>query len=308
MADTIVRAELPQIDNCPILTRFKAFVVDQGTTPTLEHVFRDRVSGNPQDLSEWLASATSQSSSSSSSSSPPAGVVKLRVKEWLGTGPSAVRNPIWDVWGDGVDPQNGVVRCELTADITARSGIYELNWAVVNDSGRAVVIDRGIMSVERSLFAPSLLDLYNNLGPPTLQEVRMLLMDSSRNENILLDDIEFKDEQILQAIYLPVQTWNETPPPIRQFTTRDFPFRGAWAVGIRAQLHMIAANHYRRNLLKHSAGGVAIADKAKEAEYLGEGQRLWEEYKTWLANKKVEINLQLFAGQSISAYSARSGW
>jgi hypothetical protein len=37
----------------------------------------------------------------------------------------------------------------------------------------------------------------------------------------------------------------------------------------------MAANHYRRNRLAHSAGGVTIDDKNKEREYMAEGQRLW---------------------------------
>lgn len=134
----------------------------------------------------------------------------------------------------------------------------------------------------------------------------MRLMDSSRNENLLLDDVEFKDEQILMALWEPIRLWNESPPPIKRFTTRDFPFRGAWIQGVLAQLHLMMANHFRRNTFRGAAGGTS--DKDKEREYMGEGTRLWEEYRAWLFNKKVEINLKSFAGISLSAYSGRSGW
>lgn len=306
MSLNIVKAGIPQIDDCKILTRLKAFLVDQGVVATLEHQFRDR-KGNPQDLSEWLASGTSESlsTSTSSSSTPPAGVVKLRVKEWMGQG-SGDRNPIWDVYGDAVDASTGVVRVELEPEIVEKAGIYELNWAVVNDAGRPIVIDRGILSVEKSMFPVNIVNVYKDLGPPTIQEVRMRLMDSSKNENLLLDDIEFKDEQILQAMYEPVRFWNEVPPPIERFTTRNFPFRGAWIQGVLAQLHMTMANHYRRNVFRGAAGGTS--DKDKEREYMAEGQRLWQEYQAWVYNKKVEINLKKFAGANPSQYAGRTGW
>ena len=300
---SIVKAGIPKMDDCKILTRLKAFIVDQGVVPTLEHTFRDRT-GNPQDLSEWLASGTSESASSSSSAAP-AGVVKLRIKEWMGWGTGA-RNPIWDVYGDAVDAATGVVRVELEPDIVEKAGIYELNWAVVDENGRPKVIDRGIMSVEKSMFPVDLINVYKDLGPPTIQEVRMRLMDSSKNENLLLDDIEFKDEQILQAMWEPVRFWNEVPPPIERFTTRTFPFRGAWITGVLAQLHMTMAMHFRRNTFRGAAGGTS--DKDREKEYMAEGQRLWSEYQAWVYNKKVEINLKKFSGSNPSQYSTRSGW
>ena len=37
MSDTIVRPGIPEIDDCKILTRLKAFLVDQGVCATLEH-------------------------------------------------------------------------------------------------------------------------------------------------------------------------------------------------------------------------------------------------------------------------------
>ena len=302
----VVRAEIPELDDCPILTRLKAFVVDQGVEATLEHTMRDR-KGKPVDLSAWLADPVSESGSSSTSS-PPAGTVKIRVKEWLGEGMSESVNPIWEEWGEPVNPEKGIVQATLTEGMVENAGIYEINWAVINDSGRPVMIDRALMSVERSLFPVALETLYTNLGPPTLQEIRMMMMDSSKNENLLLDNVEFSDEQIMLALTKPIRMWNETPPPIERFTTRNFPFKGAWTSAALGELHIMMAHHYRRNMLQHQAGGVAVNDKNKEREYMAEGQRLLQEYAAWLSNKKVEINVKKFCGQSPSAYSSRSGW
>lgn len=304
LTPNIVRAGIPEIDDCPILTRLKAFLVDQGVQAMIEHTFRDRT-GNPVDLSQWLADPESDSSASVSTS-PPAGTVKLRIKEWLGVGSSSTSR-FMDAWGEAVDPDTGVVRVQLSPTMVENAGIYEMNWAILDEVGRAVCIDRGILSIEKSLFPLSEATMIKDLGPPTIQEVRMRLMDSMGSENLLLQDIEFKDEQILLAMSEPVRLWNESPPPIGLYTTRTFPFRGAWISGVLAQLHMTAATHYRRNRLAHAAGGIAVDDKNKEQEYLREGQRLWDEYRNWLLTKKVEINLKSFSGSFLSSYS-RGGW
>lgn len=305
---TLIRAGVPVQDDCKILTRLKAFVVSQGVCATLEHTFRDR-KGNPLDLSDWLAAAESQSlsASTSSSTSAPAGTLQLRVKEWVGCSTSTTKNPVWTVYGEAVDPTTGLVRAELSADMVERAAIYELNWGVLNETGVPVAIDRGIMSVEKSLFPADVLLAYKDQGPPTLQEIRMRMMDSSKNENTLLDDVEFDDEQIMLALATPIREWNESPPNLkRAYTTRDFPFRGAWISGALAQLHLMAAHHYRRNTMRTAAGGTS--DKDKEKEYKAEGNQLWAEYVAWMRNKKVEMNMMLFAGQSISQYSTRGGW
>ena len=307
LTPNVVRAGIPEIDDCPILTRLKAFLVDQGVQAVVEHTMRDRT-GNPLDLSSWVADGTS-GSSASLSTSPPAGTIKLRVKEWLGIGCSPSSNPIMDAWGEAVDASGGVVSAQLTPAMVEHSGIYEMNWAVLDEAGRPVCVDRGLLSVERSMFSLNEQTMKVALGPPTIQEIRMRLMDSMSSENLLLQDVEFKDEQILLAINEPVRLWNETPPPVRPYhTTRTFPFRGAWMSGILAQLHMTAGNHYRRNRLMHQAGGTAVDDKNKEQEYMREGQRLWAEYKDWLMAKKVELNMRTFSGSVLSSYSGRAGW
>jgi hypothetical protein len=56
-------------------------------------------------------------------------------------------------------------------------------------------------------------------------------MDTA-TDNTLLLDVEFNDDQILMAMTEPVRLWNETPPPIRTYSTTTFPFRGAWMIGV----------------------------------------------------------------------------
>jgi len=299
----VVRAGLPKMDDCKILTRLKAFIVDQGVCATIEHVFRNR-DGQAVDLSDWFGGMNSESDSLSSSGA--VATCKVRIKRWGVDTYSSAKNPIYDVYGYAYDASKGILRFQLEPGVVEHSGIYELTFAILDENEKPLAVDRGLLSVERSMFAVDMSLNRKQLGPPTIQEIRMRLMDSSRNENLLLDDMEFKDEQILQAIWEPVRLWNETPPPIERFSTHDFPFHGAWINGVLGQLHMTMATHFRRNVYRGATGGTS--DKDKEREYLAEGQRLWQEYQAWLLNKKVEINLKKFAGQHISAYSTRTGW
>lgn len=298
----VIDAGTHSMDGCPILTRIRAYIVDQGVVCTLRHCMRDR-RGNPIDLSEYLAPAMSESVSESSTAS---GEVLLRVRDWLGTGITC-NGAVHDIVGSCNSPETGIVQAILPAAVVANAGIYELSWGITDADGTFVVANSGILSVERNLLQFESSKSRRTPGPPTINEIRMWMMDSSASENVLLDDVEFSDEQICLAMTKPIQRWNETPPPIETYTTRTFPFRGAWASAVLGELYVMAAAHYRRNRLGGSAGGVQIDDKNKEQEYMGEGRRLLEEYQTWLLSKKVEINMRKFAGQHVSRYS-RLGW
>lgn len=308
----IVRAGLPVLDGCTVLTRLKAFVTDQGVRSVLEHVFRDR-SGNALDLSSYLSGAVlslpvsfgsiSSVGSASSAGAAPLGSAALRVRDVLGHGANPTTDPILELVVNGYVPSEGIIRsAQLPQTLVDRAGVYQLSWAIKDDAGRVVAINDGLLSIERSAFPTDEQALMDNLGPPTINEIRMTLMDSSAAENVLLDAVEFSDEQVLDAIKAPVETWNETPPPIEVYTTRNFPYRRQWKEGIIARLLMTAAHNYRRNRLSHQAGGVTVDDKNKEREYLADGSRLWGEYKDWLLAKKVSENARNFAGGFGSSY------
>lgn len=299
----VVEAGIHRIDDCPVLTRLKAYIVDQGVVCSLKHRFRDR-QGNPIDLSQYLPVPASQSDSESEVD--PGGSVILRIRDWMGVGINS-NSTIYEIVGEAVDPVDGIVKADLEAVCVKEAGIYELTWAVKNADGDFVVANSGIMSVERNLLTRETLRSKNDPGPPTINEIRMWMMDSSGSENTLLDDVEFSDEQICLALTRPIQRWNEAPPPIETYTTRNFPYRGAWASAVLGELFIMMASHYRRNRLGGAAGGLQIDDKNKEREYMAEGQRRLDEYQQWLLNKKVEVNMRKFAGMNISRYS-RSGW
>jgi len=283
----VITAQMPYRDSCPVLTRAKAFIIPQDLAATLEHVLRDR-NGTPLDLTTLPHQPLS---------------AELRIAEWIIGARQPEPEPPVTQTATIVHPAGGVVQADWP-DACQRPGIYRLNWGVYDALQRLVVIETAIASVERNLFgAPQPGDFGE--GPITLQEMRMRLMDSSRNENTLLDDVEFNDEQILLALAEPIRLWNETPPPVCYFTSRDFPFHSAWATGALAKLYELAAAHYRRNFLQTVGGGVQIADKAKERDYMQEALRCKQEYESWMTNKKVEINMQLYVGHMPSPYARR---
>ena len=45
----VITPGIPAMDGCPVLTRIKAFICQEGVNVTLEQTFRDRT-GNPVDL------------------------------------------------------------------------------------------------------------------------------------------------------------------------------------------------------------------------------------------------------------------
>lgn len=302
--DTIIRAEIPEIDDCPVLTRIKAFMVDAGTLATLEHTFRNR-KGNPVDLSSYIHGVTSNSSASESDALNAK--IILKIKEIMAHGPDNTRNPYWTIEGAATKPEDGILQANLPIDFVQQAGVYMGCWGVLDANNNVLATNNTLISVERSLFLSDPDQLYKDLGPPTIGEIRMAYMDSSPAENLLIDRIEFTDEQVVEAIRKPVEYWNEIPPPIETFTTRNFPFRYNWLRGIHGHLLEFAAHNFRRNHMKYEAGGNTVDDLNKEAEYLRAAKMYLDEYRQWCLNAKVAINLRKFHGNFGSAY-ARGWW
>lgn len=296
----VVNETVPTLFDCPVLDRLLAYEVDQGTSPTLEHIFRD-AQGNPVDLSSFLADSDSQSLSDSLSDSAYGSAV-LRVREYTGRGLDGCVDKIWEYPVTSPDPENGVLRADLTADgvaqgdVTDEAGAYEAQWAIRDSNDKVVAISRSILSVERSLFAPIAPQLIGNLGPPTIREIRMSMRDAVAT-NLLLDGHEFGAEEILRAIVRPIQQWNETPPLVPpRYTTRTFPYREYWLKSINADLYFTAAAFYRRNKQQFSGSGLSNTDMDREREYMNVATLLKNEWDTFLVHTKINSNSKRFFG------------
>ena len=131
-----------------------------------------------------------------------------------------------------------------------------------------------------------------NPGFLTDLDVRIWMRDADPSANLLLDDYEFTPEELRTAMTLTVDYWNDQPPYIGCHQVTSFPWRSKLLCGTAANLLFIAANRFRRNALKYQAGGMAVADQEKYAEYDEAANRRWTEYKDWVVIQKRSLNAE----------------
>lgn len=295
----ILRNEIPSVERCPVLTRVRAWIGDQGVCSRVEHQWVDR-KGIPIDLSEMVNGSTN-SNTSSSTSEDFQGSVVVRIHDAVNL--SNRRPKLWEIDCDVVDIEEGLVQFDLIQEIVDEPDLYELNFGLKDTDDKVIMLNNGLLSVERSYFASDAATRKNFDGPPTIQSIRMHMQDSSANENLQLADIEFSVHQILDAVRKPSMIWNEALPPIPlTYTPKTFPWKYAQMEAIVAQLFLTAAQGYRRKAFPYQAGGVSINDQEKEREYLAEGNRRLEEFKQFVANHKMVANLKRVSGHYGSSY------
>lgn len=300
----VITPGIPAMDGCPVLTRIKAFICQEGVNVTLEQTFRDRT-GNPVDLftpAEVSESGSIDFSDSDNDDSLNTQVI-LRIAEFSGfnQGPQNIKVSE----GSVIDATNGVVRAPIPSSIYGQSGIYRLSWALVRE-GDIVLINDGLLSVERSLFGFNTPGYTHTDGPPTINELRMSIVDSSPVENqYLLDDLEFSDEQLTIALTKPLADFNDMPPRIRlRFDSRNFPWKQEWLSAASGYLYQMAAAHYRRNKANLQGGGQLVGDKDKEREYLAAYQMHKQQWDEFRQLKKLQISMHECAGSYGSDYGS----
>lgn len=260
----------------PLVKRIPSIRVSQGHVADVHLIARDDV-GNPVDLTQYGVSSDSVSELGETT-------LKIRIVESVRRTEGYV-----EVEADPIDAANGEVHFGLTADHTNVGGIF-LCELIVQDEGSTVFGYTFYLSVDPSPGAGCM------HGPPTEAEIRLHMRDSMPDENYLIDELDFDLAEISLSISRPIQYWNEVPPPIGTYDTTTFPHRYHWLEAIVANLCFIAAEHYRRNRLTHTAAGVMIDDMNKEQNYQQEGMRRWQDYKTWVTSKKAEINIAMCYG------------
>jgi|TARA_R110000824_G_scaffold95196_2_gene229058 hypothetical protein len=300
----MISAEQTVVDGCPVLPKLKCHEVQQGQDARLLWNMVNP-QGEAVNLTDCIGSCPSVSSDDGEvfdAAGTPACGVELRVREITGCNPNL--DPVHSLAVEVLDAATGSVRAAALPDAVIREpGIYIEEWGVFTEDSRMIFSNQCCTFVRRGLFGLSNDVSKRNLGPPTVEEIRLSLRDNSPADNTLLDDFEFDAAEIAQAVVRPLQYWNEIPPPLRPAqTTKTFPFREMWLLGIQANLFSIAANNYRRNDLQYTAGGVAVADKAKEQVYAAAGGRLMQEFQGMLRAKKIEINISMFSGSIGSSY------
>jgi hypothetical protein len=162
-----------------------------------------------------------------------------------------------------------------------------------------------LSAIEASLFGN-----YQQTGAPSIAEIRLELRDSSPLENDLLDDsVAFDNSEIVVCQRNCVDYWNEALPPVGPaYTTQNFPYRYWWKRGTKAQLFWIAAEWHRKNQVAYSAGGVSYDEHGQKAEqYDKAASDMWQEYRQWVQQKKMSINMDAGWGEVHSEYAWHGG-
>ena len=292
-AQQIITPQLTYVDGQPVYSKQRAVSIRQGQTVKLQWQMLDR-NCSPVDLSDCGIVDNDLVLDGSSIAASGTGIL-FRLMERVG---SNTVKTVMD--GKVLDASTGLVEVKLDSTMTASPGIYFAEVAIVNDAGEVIHSNTFLLLIE-----PSTLQGGTTSGMPTVAEIRLHMHDNGPADNLLLDDFEFDLADISAAIMRPVDYWNDALPPIYPYTTENFPFRARWLDGIIANLLMMAAMRYRRNHLPYSAGGVSVDDQNKFNQYDQIGRQMWDEYKSWVRQRKISLNMQDTFG---SLHSEYGGW
>ena len=187
------------------------------------------------------------------------------------------------------DPVDGQVYVEIEPNDLLCPGTYLAN---------ILLVDEGVVKQMYEMYlesAPSIAWGQYSQQPITIAEIRLWSRDTSPEVNDLLDEVEYSDNEIAAAIRRGVDLWNSTTPMLNQhtYTPTTFPwkFRSQWIDVTIGFLKNMAADWYERNHLQYQAGGVTIDDRNKWQSYRKDGQFRLQQYKDWLKDVKVQLNM-----------------
>jgi len=231
--------------------------------------------------------------SSSSSSSGDFTGVRVVVKEM-----PADTNP-WDIVEAFVsDAQTGEITVAYDATrMTLRCGIF---------TAEAQIWEDGVMKKIYPFFYivnPSLsASPANNNQALSIAEIRMSIRDTDPTANFLIDELDFKTNEIALMIRRCVDYWNEIPPPLATYKPTNFPFRYHLSIGVIGLLHQMASVYKMRNNLDYSAGGLTVADTIKWQQYSNLSDKYWAQWTQWVKDTKYRMNIEGGFAQLRSGY------
>lgn len=201
---------------------------------------------------------------------------KLYISEHHNMAPTHV------VVGEYITPDR--FKFNLTSNQTCVSGIYVLDL-ILYIGDKPVIARKAFLEIEPN----ALSGLGSSLS---IADIRMALRDNCPEANYLIDDYDFTDKEIFSAMRRTVDYWNETTPDLIRYSYASFPYRFHWTNGTIGLLLKQAATHKLRNHLDYSAGGISVNENTRWKDYFTLGDKYWNEYIHWVANKKYEINVE----------------
>lgn len=230
-------------------------------------------------------------------------MVKLVARDEISRCPSTA--PKFETEGRILTPADGkyeegatIVRFVIEPSDTMCHGIYEAQIGLFagrdTDSSRAKLLYTWPVFVE---IEPNLFHAQVDRGGLSVWWVKSSIRDLVASDESLLDEVEFANYEVLQAVRRAVDSFNTALPNIHQkYTTNTFQWREPLLDGVVWKLYEAAAKLYLRDHLAYAAGGTSIDDKNKYQQYQAFAQMHEKRYMEWVVTKKRELNEQTFWG------------
>lgn len=293
-------SSVPTKDGCPVVTKNRHIPVPKGLCGTALWTMR-LANGLAANFVNCIdGSTTSLSVSLSTSESIVSGIdsIVVRFQDCNRC------QPVAEVEAEIYNAELGQIQFQIPDEVCSKSGIYQFQAALMRDGSPFFIDSGGLISVEPSMWG----DTSSSSGPPTIQEIRYAIMDRPE-ENTLLRAVEFDDSDILEAIRWPVRQFNELSPDLgAKFNCNNFPFKYHWVQAVIGRLLLAAVNHYMRNKMLASSGGLNVDDKNRDTDYLRLSKMYQDEWMEWAQLKKIELNASLAWGDCGSRYGGYTGY
>jgi len=195
------------------------------------------------------------------------------------------------------DAERGLVSTTLTASDLARPGLQPAQLAIYSSDGEHLyqVVPYWLH------VSPSL--QHSTTGPLTLMEVRMVVADQCPEANVLMDALEFSDEEIAIFIRRAVDEFNEKYQPPTHYTPQTFPWRFHWSLGVAGSMLRSKAIQIRRNELHYQAGGVTVQDDEHAGDYMKIAKGFLQEWQEFIVSRKRTLNIEAGYATQLSGYA-----
>ena len=278
--DVVESSLATNADGCAVLTRVNAFVVQAATSAVLQYVLRDR-NGRVVNLLPPDSDAITDAEQV---------VVRFREldHELLDCSATAI-----NVEAEITDAENGTVRVIVPPLVSQSPGLHRAEFGFYR-RGSLKIVGRALLSVEATSFIGAA--AFATAGAPTINEIRSQLVDTAA-DNLRLENVEFSDDQIVEALRWPLRDFNEKSPRLnQQFNSRNFPWRAQWIDAAIGRLYQSAAAWYRRNKIGGNGGGLSLNELDRDVPYMQAAQMHLQQWNAFRDSKKVELNGQGWYG------------
>ncbi|MFA5525233.1 MAG: hypothetical protein WC992_00210 [Acholeplasmataceae bacterium] len=185
-----------------------------------------------------------------------------------------------------VDALTGSFKVALPAAATAASGLFLLQFSLLNRDGLLVLANAGYLEVQ-----PSLRSAQSRQHLLSVPYLRRRLRDAHPRANRILEECEFTVVEIHDAVVAAVNEFNTTTPVMTSFTETNFPYPLNLVDGVIARLLEMAAIWYERNRVEIAGSGLRVDDMNKAAAYLKLSTLFQERWVRWIKTFKNQANI-----------------